>query len=205
MLTPAHANCGFTSILSAASPAVCLTQNTPPETPKADILLPGCGDARNILFASYSDSRRMDITCCDMDSAVIARNVLLITLIPDDTDGKQNANNWGVYYHSYLNSVCHKLLYEQAQKLHGQVASLEDWRSSKHGKVIRFCNRGTLARAAEVWAFYVSMASEEKRGWLTAKLEAAVEARKRTTSDGDFTLTSPGSASPAAIAVVMER
>jgi Domain of unknown function (DUF4470) len=37
------------------TPAVCLTQDLPPEEP-ASILLLGCGDVRNILFTTYSDS-----------------------------------------------------------------------------------------------------------------------------------------------------
>lgn len=37
------------------TPAVCLTQDLPPGE-AADILLLGCGDVRNILFTTYSDS-----------------------------------------------------------------------------------------------------------------------------------------------------
>jgi len=37
------------------TPAVCLTQDIPREQ-KANVLLLGCGDARSILFTSYSDS-----------------------------------------------------------------------------------------------------------------------------------------------------
>jgi hypothetical protein len=38
------------------TPAVCLTQDLPYEE-KANILLLGCGDARNILFTTYSDTK----------------------------------------------------------------------------------------------------------------------------------------------------
>lgn len=37
------------------TPAVCLTQDIPREQ-EANVLLLGCGDARNILFTGYSDS-----------------------------------------------------------------------------------------------------------------------------------------------------
>lgn len=36
------------------TPAVCLTQDLPPEQ-DASVLLLGCGDARNILFTTYTD------------------------------------------------------------------------------------------------------------------------------------------------------
>jgi hypothetical protein len=37
------------------TPAVCLTQDLPPEQ-GADVLLLGCGDVRNIIFTTYSDN-----------------------------------------------------------------------------------------------------------------------------------------------------
>lgn len=38
------------------TPAVCLTQDLPPEQ-DANILLLGCGDARNILYTLHADAR----------------------------------------------------------------------------------------------------------------------------------------------------
>ena len=37
------------------TPAVCLTQDFPPEA-DADILLLGCGDVRNVLFTAYAQN-----------------------------------------------------------------------------------------------------------------------------------------------------
>ena len=55
------------------TPPVCLTQDLPFEQ-DADILLLGCGDVRSILFTTYVDSnpdRKLDITCCDIEPAVL--------------------------------------------------------------------------------------------------------------------------------------
>lgn len=38
------------------TPAVCLTQDLPPEI-NADILLLGCGDVRNVLYTAFADAR----------------------------------------------------------------------------------------------------------------------------------------------------
>ena len=38
------------------TPAVCLIQDLPPEL-DADILLLGCGDARNVLYTAHADAR----------------------------------------------------------------------------------------------------------------------------------------------------
>ena len=67
-------------------PAISLTQDLPCDL-DADVLLLGCGNARNILFTIFSAedngaysiydsnkvgfSRHLDITCCDIEPAVI--------------------------------------------------------------------------------------------------------------------------------------
>jgi hypothetical protein len=56
MLTPAYANLWFHFYPIGNTPAVSLTQGLPPEK-KADILLLGCGDPRNILFTTYCDGK----------------------------------------------------------------------------------------------------------------------------------------------------
>lgn len=89
MLTPAYATLLVYLYPLGNTPAVCLTQGLPPEK-QADILLLGCGDVRNILFTVHADGkldcllpfdvafylldadrRRMDITCCDIESSII--------------------------------------------------------------------------------------------------------------------------------------
>ncbi|GAW07929.1 protein [Lentinula edodes] len=53
-----------------------------------NILLLGCGDPRNVLFTAYNEAsgseRHLDITCSDMDPGIIARNILLLTMIIDN-------------------------------------------------------------------------------------------------------------------------
>jgi hypothetical protein len=55
MLTPTAINIVNFFYPIGNTPAVCLTQDLPCEK-EADILLLGCGDVRNILFTTYSDS-----------------------------------------------------------------------------------------------------------------------------------------------------
>jgi hypothetical protein len=51
-----------------------------------------------------------------------------------------------------LNQACHGRLLQQAKKLHALAQSLEAWRASEYAKLVRFCDKGTLTRVAEVWA-----------------------------------------------------
>ena len=54
MLTPAFVNIFSYFYPLGNTPAVCLTQDLPPEQ-RANVLLLGCGDVRNVLFTTYSD------------------------------------------------------------------------------------------------------------------------------------------------------
>jgi hypothetical protein len=70
------------------TPAVCLTRDIPREIP-AKILLLGCGDVRNVLYTCYVErttARPLDITCCDIQPAVIARNICLLSLVLDSRE-----------------------------------------------------------------------------------------------------------------------
>ncbi|KAK4238360.1 hypothetical protein C8A03DRAFT_43874 [Achaetomium macrosporum] len=197
MLTPAIANLLAHFYPIGNTPAVCLTQNLPPEK-QADILLLGCGDVRNILFTAHSDGRRMDITCCDAERAILARNILLLSLIIDDPTGQKDDDNWDIYYHLYLRPVSFELLQAQAKKLHVLASSMETWRRGEYGKHIKFCDRGTLARVAEIWGSYLSNSSEETRRTSEESFRAAIEKSRKLKDDagGGINLSCLRSAAP---------
>jgi hypothetical protein len=79
-----------------------------------------------------------------------ARNILRLSLIVDDSEAKKNDEKWYIYYHLYLDKACQDRLRLQAKKLYGLCCSMEAWRESKYGKLVRFCNYGTLMRVGEV-------------------------------------------------------
>ncbi|KAI1347266.1 hypothetical protein F5Y01DRAFT_329832 [Xylaria sp. FL0043] len=163
-------------------PAVSLTQSMPPGVP-TDLLLLGCGDVRNILFTCHIDGpRRMDITCCDNQKAIIARNILLLTLIIDQEDSQNDSLLWDIYYHMYLNDQALTLLCSQAKKLHKLSASLGTWQRSKYGCRLSYCDSTTLLKVRSMWEFY----SRGNEGTdLKPLLESALERAKskRSTSD----------------------
>lgn len=89
------------------TPAVCLTGDIPRELP-ATILLLGCGDVRNVLYTCYVDrdtSRSLDITCCDIQPAVLARNICLLSLVLENKD-----NNNGLPHLSFFSCFCNIFL-----------------------------------------------------------------------------------------------
>ena len=165
------------------TPAVCLTQNLPPDT-DAKLLLLGCGDVRNALFTVYAGSgigpqsptyacdeamltaplgdRKLDFTCCDSEAEIIARNILILSLILSDTDGSRSSIIWNVYYHIVLDDESLLQLQQQAKMLVGLASSLEQWNSSPVGSVVRFGDSITLQKVVRLWKLYEIDSSQAK-------------------------------------------
>ncbi|KAK4235468.1 hypothetical protein C8A03DRAFT_36683 [Achaetomium macrosporum] len=142
-------------------PAISLTEDLPHGV-DADILLLGCGDGRHILYTSFFEQglpeRKLDITACDIDEHLIARNVLFFTLLLDDDDNVSVEQLWNIYYHFYLDEPDMLLVCNQAKKLLSFSESLQDWHASSYGATLRFCDETTLSVVREIWAKYAESA-----------------------------------------------
>ncbi|OAT01884.1 uncharacterized protein BDCG_06279 [Blastomyces dermatitidis ER-3] len=170
------------------TPAVCLTQDIPGDDP-ARLLLLGCGDARNILFTSFMNSsskpRPLDYTCCDIQPAVIARNVLLLTLVVDTNEGADTSMLWNIYYHLFIDDKSHNLLESQVKKLHRFSSSLKYWHKSEYGRFLRFCDSKTLALVRDIWHSYISV--RDKADYLASfrkAIQACLDVKVATAGSG---------------------
>ncbi|KAK8088301.1 hypothetical protein PG997_003262 [Apiospora hydei] len=179
------------------TPAVCLSRGLP-QGVDADILLLGSGDLRNILYTTYANlPRKLNFTCCDIETAVAGRNVLLLSLIIDENDSSNSSILWNIYYDIYLTKAAAAVLEGQLEKLLAVSDSLETWRQSKYGEALSFCDEGTLALAREFWSKCLASARAldkpalEKELKRTRQLEAGGE--------GSLMLTGFRSASPGAV------
>ncbi|KAF1912843.1 hypothetical protein BDU57DRAFT_531995 [Ampelomyces quisqualis] len=165
------------------TPATCFTRNLAREE-RGDILLLGCGDVRNILFTLHSErnnSRRLDITCCDIEDAVIARNMLLFSVIIADTDGKHQQMTWDIYYHFYLDQVSLQFLNNQARELLSLSTSMEAWHKTLYGRILRFCDLATFTRVRALWkAYSMQDLNEKSRAAFDCLLEASIKRANET-------------------------
>ncbi|EED84255.1 predicted protein [Postia placenta Mad-698-R] len=140
------------------TPAVCLTRDIPPEEP-ADVLLLGCGDPRSVLFTIFSEPRKgrraLDFTCCDFEPAVLARNVLLLTLVAD----KQlyTSSIWNIFFHIYIDEASREVLVDQCKKLIQLSDSLNSWMQSPYGQFIGMSTEYTLSELRRHWTLYADM------------------------------------------------
>ncbi|KAI0595144.1 MYND finger [Biscogniauxia sp. FL1348] len=138
------------------TPAVSLTRGLPQGSP-ADILLLECGDVRNILYTAYTERgfppRRLDITCCDAEPSILARNIILFTLL---IDGISTDDAWDIYFHLVIGEGLRRTVKGQAAKLLEISNSLQDWNQGTYGSVLHFCDDGSLHLVKEVWSKYAA-------------------------------------------------
>ena len=131
-----------------------------------NILLLGCGDARGLLYTTWSNEdlyKELAFTVCDTDPAVLARNiVLLASLVQLNKKAKTLSKSvWNTYYHFYITRGDTTYLRAVLNKLLETSTNLEKWNSSSHGKVISFSNLNTLERVRTVWKQHLDVIDKE--------------------------------------------
>ncbi|TFK87139.1 hypothetical protein K466DRAFT_491419 [Polyporus arcularius HHB13444] len=178
--------------------AVCLTRNLPPEE-DADILLLGCGDPRHVLYTIYSQqeksSRSLDFTCVDYEPAVLARNMLLFTLIADDVPV---STIWNIFYHMYLDTESHAVLIAQCKKLVERSHNMEAWRASPYSAYLRVSTEYTLMEIRRHWSLYISMPElpSKRQKAIRQAFEAIFKEQRRPSTAGAVSWSSARSAGP---------
>ncbi|KAI1809401.1 hypothetical protein GGS20DRAFT_596429 [Poronia punctata] len=180
MLTPSYINAVSFFYPMGNTPAVCLTEALPPNVP-ADILLLGCGDLRNVLFTRHIDAnRKLDVTCCDNQKAVIARNVLLLSFVIDQKHVRHDDSVWSIYYHMYIDKKALGLLRSQAQILYKTSVTMDAWQQSRYGSLLAFCDSASLADVRGVWEFYCRDRSPAEHALFKDRFESVLrEAKER--------------------------
>ncbi|KAM5543909.1 hypothetical protein V8D89_002526 [Ganoderma adspersum] len=177
--------------------AVCLTRDIPPDLDASILLLP-CGDPRNVLYTVFCEEssridRTLDFTCSDFDPGVLARNVLLLTMIMDRIAAP---TMWNIFFHMYLDLDSRATLVSQSQKL-AAYASVDSWRSSSYGTVIKMGTNHTFAELRRHWELYAEFYHPSKLNQLRtlrAKIESKLE--KNAQDSPGFNITSSRSAGP---------
>ncbi|EAU82305.1 hypothetical protein CC1G_08917 [Coprinopsis cinerea okayama7 len=136
---------------------ISLTVDLPVEEP-AKMLLLGCGDPRNVLYTIFTEpdkaTRILDFTCSDFDPAVLARNILLFTMIIDDQPFQVL---WNTFFHFKIDKKSRSALIAQCDKLIGHSESMSTWRASPYACSLRMCTSYTLSEVRRHWALYMDM------------------------------------------------
>ncbi|KAK7013800.1 hypothetical protein R3P38DRAFT_3004029 [Favolaschia claudopus] len=137
--------------------AVCLARDAP-SNKDLSLLLLGCGDPRNILFTLFSEpksaTRKLDFTCIDFEPAVLARNILLLSLV---IDNKPMDQIFDIFFHLYLEPDPLALLVSQCQVLVAASATLTKWKASIYGSTLHMSSEHTLTQLHIHWKQYSGM------------------------------------------------
>ncbi|TRM67684.1 hypothetical protein BD626DRAFT_564600 [Schizophyllum amplum] len=141
--------------------AEILTDGLPPEEGLHALSI-GCGDPRNILYTVYADrfagTRELDITCCDVEPAILARNILLLTLLAD-TGKDSDTAIWDIFYHFFISQSSLALLHQQCARLLAVSQSIRQWLDGPYGKYIRPRSAHTLLDMRAYWSKYAATSS----------------------------------------------
>ncbi|KAJ4415739.1 hypothetical protein N0V82_007169 [Gnomoniopsis sp. IMI 355080] len=210
MLTPTVLSATTPFYAVGNTPAVSFTRCIP-QGVHADILLLGCGDVRNILYTAYSEkgfpARKLDITACDVEEAIIARNVLLLTLMVAHGQTTPSRTIWATYYNLFLDDEAIQVLDNHIHELLAFSNSLDEWRSCKFGSKFHFSDGMTLQSVREIWAKYAGALtdkdSERYRSDFENALKSSTEYRNATAGDGSLAYWGARAAAPLGMQVMM--
>ncbi|KAL4262904.1 MUB1/samB family protein [Pleurotus pulmonarius] len=152
------------------TPPTCLTEYTSCDASQVNILLMGCGDPRNILFTLLHDfaarQRSLDFTCCDVEPAVLARNVILLTLLVQHPN--ECETTWDIFYHMFISKDAQKLLHKHCRELLDLSEDLASWGASRYG-FIRFCDSQTIQELRRHWLLYATACSDSRTNQTLAR------------------------------------
>lgn len=158
MFSPTYVQLKYWFYPIGNTPAVNLLRDIPAcqgeETIK--ILSLACGDPRNVLFSlwceqGHNTQRTVSFTCCDIEPAILARNVILFTLI---TKGRPSTELWDLFYHFFVPAESLNTLRTHAADLVEASKSTEKWASSPYGKYIEYVDKATLRELRRYWTRY---------------------------------------------------
>ncbi|KIY46162.1 hypothetical protein FISHEDRAFT_66605 [Fistulina hepatica ATCC 64428] len=143
----------------------------------------------------------IDFTCCDFDPGVIARNVLLLTMI---IDNKLSSNSmWNIFYHMRIDDGDLRALVDHCRKLISLSEDLGSWVASPYGPFLPMSTAHTLCEARRHWRLYVDMHDlpPERLGTIESAFTAV---RQDVLSKGSGHLTALRSAGPALLKALVE-
>ncbi|TIA72202.1 hypothetical protein D6C83_00890, partial [Aureobasidium pullulans] len=155
------------------TPAINLLRDyRPSNSDNVDILALGCGDARNLLFSLWSEYKgngcKYNFTVCDLNPAVFARNIFLLSAIQTlsldagDADYDLLSRLWRIYYHLFITQDDLTFVKQHVSHLQAASGSLEAWLQSPFGSVFHFSSESTLMEIRSFWNSYSELRTTDQ-------------------------------------------
>lgn len=174
MLIPAHIRLRYWFYPIGNTPAVDLLRHSPLFTAgRTTVLSLGCGDVRNVLFTLWNEKpivgRSYTFTTCDVEPAILARNVFLLSFLLSDapldvsTTEKQSIS-WELYYHTVISAKALAALRNHLVLLLDNAQTAETWKASTYGAHLRFLSNSTLVDVIKLFRMYLNACDEPRSG-----------------------------------------
>ncbi|KAG8705014.1 hypothetical protein FRC11_009379 [Ceratobasidium sp. 423] len=94
----------------------------------------------------------MGITCCDIEPASLARNILLFSLLDDGNE--TTALIWDTFYHFKVNDRISNVIERQSRKLCDLAQDIRSWRQSPYGSFLKMIDTRSLTELRRYWKHY---------------------------------------------------
>ncbi|KAF7363897.1 hypothetical protein MSAN_01047700 [Mycena sanguinolenta] len=99
-------------------------------------------------------TRKLDFTCVDFEPAILARNVLLLSMVIDNKDAE---NIFDIFFHLYLEKESLALLVSQCRILLDASTTFKGWKESRYGSTLRMSSEHTFTELRRHWDQYAKM------------------------------------------------
>lgn len=92
----------------------------------------------------------------------IAWNIILFTLILDDTGDENVEWIWDIYYHVLVDDASLNILWAQVLKLLKVATTTTEWNKTRYNAILCFCDSYTFSQILKLWKFYALQLSHGK-------------------------------------------
>ncbi|KDN42585.1 hypothetical protein RSAG8_06728, partial [Rhizoctonia solani AG-8 WAC10335] len=133
----------------------------------------------------------MDITCCDIEPAILARNILMFSLIDDNDETIESI--WDLFYHFKIDDSTANVIERQSQKLYDSAQDIRSWRESRYGSFLKMVDTRTLGELRRHWGYYADYSGlpHDRKERL---LKEQIELSRSITSKNNLTMSPSRSA-----------
>ena len=156
MTTPAHLSQDFSCYSLGNTPAVNSLRDLLGED-DVNVLALACGDPRSILFTLWCEQasqRILTFACCDIEPAILARNIVLFTRLTKNRIA--DSDIWNIFNHFYIPQRMLGVFRAHVDNFLRASQLMDSWRSSSHAAYLKFVNNDTLISLRNAWQLYVT-------------------------------------------------
>ena len=104
---------------------------------------------------------------------MLARNILLFTILLDSAGKKANPKLWNIFHDFYIQSEALDLVRDQSAKLVRLSYNIDSWNNGPYGHILHILNTETLRKINTIWTKYAN--ASDAKGEVHKQFRDAIE------------------------------